>query len=67
RRLKRISLKSFNFSNTLSSISSEVDNNNKFHRTEQQAQISPPPLPDNSPTPPLLLNQQFISLNDNIV
>nr|CDQ06698.1 Bm8449 [Brugia malayi] len=67
RRLKRISSKSFNFSNTLSSINSEADSNNKFHCTEQQAQISLAPHSGNSPLPPLLLNQQFIFLNDNIV
>lgn len=55
--------KSSNFSNSLSSTN-RVDYS-KAHFVEQQAQISPPPLPDIPP--PQLLNQQFITENDDIL
>lgn len=60
-RVKQVRPKSFNFSNSRLSTS-EVDNK-ELHSAEQQAQISPPPLP--GIPPPQLLNQQFITLNND--
>ncbi|EFO19528.1 hypothetical protein LOAG_08964 [Loa loa] len=63
RRLKRIPSKLFNFSNSF--LSTNRFDNNKSYSTEQQIQLSPPPLPGNPP--PQLLNQQFNFRKDDIL